>query len=116
MAEPFIFAFTTSLLTSVDNSKASEFAIYPNPVKDMLQVSGVDVASVKIYSVTGQMVKEVQNSAVVNVSDIETGIYVIDVKETRSSVFKFIYTVNIRFSYAFCIKELKRFFSSASAA
>ncbi len=88
MSESHIFAFTTSLTTSVDDSKASKFAIYPNPAKDILQVSGVDVASVKIYSLTGQMVKEVQNSSIVNVSDIETGIYVLDVKDRDDNKYK----------------------------
>jgi len=88
MAKPYVFAFTTSLLTSPDISKASEFAIYPNPAKDILQISGMDVASVKIYSLAGQMLKEVQNSAVVNVSDMETGIYLIDVKDQDDISYK----------------------------
>jgi hypothetical protein len=88
MSEPYIFVFSTSIATPVENSMASEFAIYPNPAKDILQVKGMDVASVKIYSLTGQMVKEVQNSAVVNVSDIETGIYVIDVKDRNDIRYK----------------------------
>lgn len=79
MPEPFIFAFTTSIATSVDQSQASEVAIYPNPATDVLQVRGMDVASVKIYSLTGQLVKAIYHSEVVNVSDIETGIYVIAV-------------------------------------
>ncbi len=88
MSEPYIFAFTTSIATPVENNKASEFAIYPNPAKDILQVKGLDVASVKIYSLTGQMLKEVQNSDVVNVSDIDTGIYVIDVTDRNDIRYK----------------------------
>ena len=88
MSEPYIFAFTTSIATPVETDKATEFAIYPNPAKDILQVKGLDVASVKIYSLTGQMLKEVQNSAVVNVSDMETGIYLIDVKDQDDISYK----------------------------
>ena len=88
LTEPYIFAFTTSIATSLEYNKASDVVIYPNPAKDMLQIRGMDVASVKIYNLTGQMVKEVQNSTVVNVSDIETGIYVIDVKDRQDKRYK----------------------------
>lgn len=86
LTEPYIFAFTTALTTSLDNSKVSEFGVYPNPAKDILQVRGIDVASVKIYSLTGQLVKEVQNSDVMDVSVLETGIYVIDVKDRNDKM------------------------------
>ncbi len=88
LTEPYIFAFTTSIVTAVENNKASDVVIYPNPAKDILQIRGMDVASVEIYNVTGQKVKEVQNSTLVNVSDIETGVYVIDVKDRQDKRYK----------------------------
>ena len=88
LSEPYLWVFTTSIATSLVNNKTSDVVIYPNPAKDMLQIRGMDVASVKIYNPTGQMVKEVQNSTVVNVSDIETGIYVIDVKDRQDMRYK----------------------------
>jgi hypothetical protein len=81
MPEPYIWAFNTSLVTSVGDSRASELVIYPNPARDMLQIRGMEVASVKIYSVTGQLVKAFFDTAVVDVSDVETGIYVISVAD-----------------------------------
>ena len=81
MPEPFLWAFTTSIATSLENKKASEVVIYPNPASDIIQVSGMDVASFKIYSTSGQMIKEVYNSASLNISDIETGIYVVAVSD-----------------------------------
>ncbi len=79
MPEPFIFAFTTSIATSIDQAEASEVIIYPNPATDLLQVGGMEVASVKLFTLTGQLVKEVLNAAVVNVSEVKTGIYVVSV-------------------------------------
>jgi len=79
MTEPFIFAFTTSIATSVDNMETSEVVIYPNPARDVIHVDGIEVASVKMYSLAGQLVKEVYHSSAVSVSDVETGIYVVTV-------------------------------------
>ncbi len=79
MQEPFLWAFTTSIATSMDASKASKVTIYPNPATDIIQVRGMDVASVIIYSAAGQMVKKTDHSPVINISDLKTGIYVVNV-------------------------------------
>jgi hypothetical protein len=86
MTEPFIFAFTTSIATSMDASKASGVTIYPNPATDIIQVSGMDVASVAVYSLAGQMVKKVDHAPVISVSDIKTGVYVVAVTGVNSDV------------------------------
>ncbi len=85
MTEPFLFAFTTSIATSVEDNKASELAIYPNPASDLLLIRGMDVASVKIYSLAGQLMKESFNSAVVKISDIEAGSYLVTVTDTEDN-------------------------------
>ncbi len=83
--EPYIFVFTTAIATSVEYNKASDVVIYPNPVADIMQIKGMDVASLKIYSLTGQLLKEIRNSPEVNVSDMETGIYVVSVSDREGN-------------------------------
>jgi hypothetical protein len=85
MTEPYIWAFTTSLVTSVGDNRVDDVVVYPNPATDRLMISGMDVASVKFYNFTGQLVKEVQNSSEINISDMETGIYVISVSDRDSN-------------------------------
>lgn len=85
LEEPYIFAFTTAIATSVEYNKASDVVIYPNPVVDILQIRGMDVASLKIYSLTGQLMKEIRNSPEVNVRDMETGIYVVSVSDREGN-------------------------------
>ena len=82
---PYTFAFTTAIATSVENAMASDVVIYPNPVADILQIRGMDVASLKIYSLTGQLMKEIHNSPEVNVRDMETGIYVVSVSDREGN-------------------------------
>ncbi len=93
MPEPFLFAFTTSIATSIEKNKASGLVIYPNPASDLLQISGVDVASVKIYGLTGQLLREVYDSPTVNVSDINTGVYVVSVSDKGNKVYKQLITI-----------------------
>ncbi|HEC41643.1 MAG TPA: T9SS type A sorting domain-containing protein [Bacteroides sp.] len=77
--------FTTAIATSVENDMASGVVIYPNPASGMFQVSGMDVASLQIYSLTGQMLKEIQNSTSIDVSDMETGMYVVSVSDREGN-------------------------------
>ena len=45
----------------------------------------MDVASLKIYSLSGQLMKEIRNSPEVNVRDMETGIYVVSVSDREGN-------------------------------
>jgi hypothetical protein len=59
-------------------------AIYPNPVKDVLNVKTetMNFESVQIYDVKGRVVKDVivnQNSSQLNVADLESGVYMIKI-------------------------------------
>jgi hypothetical protein len=80
MTEPYTFSFNTWPV-SIENELQSDVAIYPNPASDIFQVRGVDVASVKIYSLTGRLMKEVYNSAVIHVSDMEPGSYAVIISD-----------------------------------
>lgn len=80
MTQPYTFSFNTWAVP-VEDELQSNIAIYPNPASDIFQVRGMDVASVKIYSLTGQLMKEVYNSAVIHVSDMEPGNYAVIVSD-----------------------------------
>ena len=82
LAEPYSFTFTTYPV-SAEYMEASEVSIYPNPATDLMEIRGMDVAKVKIYSLTGQLVKEVHHSAVINVSDMDPGTYAMTVSDTE---------------------------------
>lgn len=61
------------------------FSFYPNPAKGMLNISGVNLVQLEIVSLSGQVMKRVQldgqNS--VDVSDMNTGMYLIKVIDTN---------------------------------
>jgi hypothetical protein len=85
MPEPYIFAFTTSIATSVEDNMAADVTLYPNPATDILQIRGMEVASVKIYSLTGQLLNEIRNANSIDVSDLDTGIYVFSVADRENN-------------------------------
>ncbi len=85
MSEPYVWAFTTSLTTSAVDTKADNVVFYPNPVSDILTIQGMDVATVKIYSLTGKLIKEVYNSSVVSVGDLQNGVYAVLVSDREDN-------------------------------
>lgn len=62
---------------------ASSFKVFPNPVQNKLTLSGSNtIDSFKIYNVLGSLVlqgKSLQNSLEVNVSELQRGVYMLEV-------------------------------------
>ncbi len=93
MAEPYTFSFNT-FAVSVEDVKATEVVLYPNPASDLLEIRGMDVASVKIYNLTGQLMKEVYNSSVINVSDMRSGTYAVTISDREDNRIRKMIVIN----------------------
>ena len=62
------------------------YEIYPNPVKDILQIQNINGEfSYKIYNVTGKLLKTTNNqiSNNINISDLITGTYILEVTNSE---------------------------------
>lgn len=73
---------------STDGVDASSFSVYPNPVQDVVTVSGVagDV-EINIYDITGAIVSSSNSSEAttnVDVSNLVSGVYILKVKSGDS--------------------------------
>ncbi|MGB1307577.1 MAG: T9SS type A sorting domain-containing protein [Oceanihabitans sp.] len=94
-AKPFLDIKYTEPL-SVDTFNESQIGLYPNPVKNNLFLKGLDNKNyqVQIYSVQGQLVKEItkhQSSQAINVEDLANGFYLLRVNsETNAKTIKFL--------------------------
>jgi hypothetical protein len=79
------FAFNTLTTTSTELDKVS---IYPNPVKNILNIKGLDNVLEKavIYNVNGQkVITQTSNLETINTSELTTGIYFVQLESTNST-------------------------------
>jgi hypothetical protein len=75
-----------------EKSALKPVILYPNPVDDKLEINAEGINSVKLFDVTGKLVMEhvvTGNHEIVNVSDLETGIYILKAFGKYNSIQKF---------------------------
>jgi len=75
---------------SVTTHQNTPWQLSPNPTKAMVQLSGnAPVEKITVFSITGQKHKEVTNSRELSLSELQNGVYLIQVKNAdQSHVFK----------------------------
>lgn len=67
---------------------ADNFNMYPNPATDVLNISsnnGSEIKEIKITDLTGKKIKSLSNVTSINVSDLASGTYIIDVKTNEGN-------------------------------
>lgn len=67
---------------AVEDVTETSYNVYPNPVKDVLTISGEDMKQVTVYNALGQMVKSINcndNTVQINVNDLQNGMYFVNV-------------------------------------
>ena len=79
--------YTNNTLSSQDfNQNNLEVSLYPNPVKDILNiVTETELQSVEIYNLQGQKVKT-STTKQTNVSDLASGIYMVRIQDENNGV------------------------------
>lgn len=78
--------FTTQLdgIAEVENT---EINFYPNPTSDFLYLNNSEPQLVNIYSIDGRIIKSIENANVVDVRDLNDGLYLININgQTRKFV------------------------------
>jgi hypothetical protein len=79
------------IATGIDVLGAEVVSIYPNPVKDVLNVSSSDVTKIEIFNVTGKLVKSAQlNGSSVDVSELAKGVYIVKLIGSTTSISRII--------------------------
>ncbi|MQP25664.1 T9SS type A sorting domain-containing protein [Flavobacterium sp. LMO8] len=82
----------SSPLSEESNNLIQDFYVYPNPAENKIFVnSSFEIEKVEIYSLTGQLVKSQMVSNNINISDLNSGIYLAKVQTAdKVSTIKFI--------------------------
>ena len=61
----------------------NDFTIYPNPVKDIVRIDGVETVEIQVYNTLGQLVMTERNTNEINVEGMTKGIYLIHILDKR---------------------------------
>lgn len=78
-------------LSTDEYSFQNALTIYPNPTNEYFKVeksSNVNIESIKIYNISGKLVKEFTESERYNVSDLNSGFYFLRIKTDKSQTIK----------------------------
>ena len=78
-------------MDGIDEAESSDVSVYPNPTKDVFTVEGEGLQQVTVYNAVGQKVYEAQcdgNSAVINMSNAQSGIYMVQVATENGNITK----------------------------
>lgn len=79
--------YTNNALSSSNFTQNNlEVALYPNPVRDILNIETVlDIQSVEIFNIQGQKVLT-SNQKQINVSGLATGMYVVRIQDAENNI------------------------------
>lgn len=76
--------------SSTGDFMTSTFSVYPNPAKDVLNISnntGAEMSSLTIVDINGRTVKQVNsNVSQINISDLNAGVYFVNIKSNEGSL------------------------------
>jgi hypothetical protein len=76
---------------SVNDNFLSQLSVYPNPTKDIVTIkmpSNIEVVSMKLFDVLGNLVKKNANTTRLDVSNLSSGLYLLDITTTVGSITK----------------------------
>lgn len=68
-----------------DNSKQTDYSVFPNPTTGIFTISGDAIQSVEILNITGSSIKK-QKDAYCDISDLPAGVYFVKIKYQGGSV------------------------------
>jgi hypothetical protein len=87
-SEDFKTNFSTGAQVWTGIKEVSEkFNIYPNPVNDVLTIDG-DYTSATIYDVFGKVILTINNQNTIDVTDLSSGVYFININTNNATTVK----------------------------
>lgn len=81
---------SSNLGTSTSELTRTKIQIFPNPVSEIISISGIENAqTVEIYNMAGQLVRTEDFAKRINVSSLSSGTYVLRIKTKESKIHEF---------------------------
>ncbi len=69
--------------------KSSEISVYPNPAVNYITVDNVEKANIRVYSITGKLIKEIPQanaSQLIDFTDCAHGIYIMHITTEKETI------------------------------
>ena len=82
----------TALTLSVSDLSLNGISVYPNPTEGMVHIKGKEsVDAIRLFNISGQIIKEVVNANSIDISSQRSGLYMIEIEDQgKTSVAKLI--------------------------
>jgi 1,4-alpha-glucan branching enzyme len=85
------FGFFPVSTEETELSKAESISVYPNPAQSQITIDQVNVVTVEIYTITGQLIKvehfETESKPTLNIVDLQAGMYFAKSTDTNNNVY-----------------------------
>jgi len=75
---------------AVNDVKKANIRLYPNPVKDILKLNlpnGEKISAIEVYNTAGQKVSEFKDVQEINLSQLKSGVYIINLKNGKGQIY-----------------------------
>jgi Secretion system C-terminal sorting domain len=92
IGDPICKAYANPLSIKQYNSNNNNL-VYPNPSSDFIKINTPENTSIAIFDILGKSIVEIENyksNSDIDITSIKSGIYFIELKNTKSYVLKFI--------------------------
>lgn len=77
----YLLSINVVIGTGIEESDETPFCVYPNPVKDMVNVNCKGMEEIKLFNAVGQMVRIIHvkgsESVQINMADLPDGVYIL---------------------------------------
>ena len=82
----------TALTLSISDLSLNGISVYPNPTEGIVHIKGKEsVDAIRLFNISGQIIKEVVNANSIDISSQRSGLYMIEIEdEGKTSVAKLI--------------------------
>ncbi|KEZ92500.1 T9SS type A sorting domain-containing protein [Nonlabens ulvanivorans] len=81
-----VYVYTDSVLSTYDQLATDGFSIYPNPSSEFINIlSTQPIEKVEIYDINSRLLMEYSNISLIDVTDLQSGIYFIKVNANTTS-------------------------------
>lgn len=86
-----IVTIEDSTLSTNDIEVSNDIKTYPNPTPSILTIdtnNNIEIESIKLYNIQGRLIGTYQNANTLDISNLESGLYLLNITSNRGSVTK----------------------------